>query len=197
MNRLGSRAVRGNTVKKLVLTLGLGLAVVLVAGCSNTVSITPVPVTPVPVTPVPVTPVPVTPVPVTPVPVTPTPAPPKVLGITSPVTVQGVSLQFTSVVKELSYPFGTQVLTPILPNDYFLVVTASVLTPNTAFDKVSKWKTSVNRLSVGPTVTTTSPGNVNSITSVIWVFEVDPRLSPFTINLPDGVDVPLDSLYTD
>ena len=122
-----------------------------------------------------------------------TPTPTGIPGVTMPVTVDGVDLQFVKVTTASHWLVGSTDYTPTSSGDTFLVVTANVLTDNTAHSVVAGWDVTVN----GDVSWTflQSHGNSSSINSVQWVFIVDQSLTSFTINLPGGVDVPLDSLY--
>ncbi|MGD0173387.1 MAG: hypothetical protein ABSC61_02965 [Anaerolineales bacterium] len=122
-----------------------------------------------------------------------TPTPTEIPGIAVPVTVDGVDLQFVSVTTASHWLVGSQDYTPTSPSDSFLIVKANVLTDNTAHSTLAGWDVTVNGL-VSWTFLQ-SQGASSSITSATWVFIVDKGLTSFTINLPGGVDVPLDSLY--
>jgi hypothetical protein len=122
-----------------------------------------------------------------------TPTPTGVFGITTPVTVMGVSLKFTGVATQYHWLMGSDDYTPKSSSDTFLVVSASVLSSSTAHSTVAGWDVTLN----GNIAWTflQSQGPSGAITSVEWVFIVSQGLTHFTINLPGGVDVPLDSLY--
>jgi hypothetical protein len=122
-----------------------------------------------------------------------TPTPTGIFGITTPVEVDGVSLKFTGVQKESHWLVGSDDYTPTSSTDTFLVISADVLTVYTAHSTVAGWDVTLNG-NVSWTFLQ-SHGDSSSIDSVQWVFIVDQNLSNFTINLPGGVDVPLDSLY--
>jgi hypothetical protein len=124
---------------------------------------------------------------------TPTPTSTGVLGITMPVAVEGVELQFVSAKQVTHWQFGSTDYTPKSSGDAFLVVKANVLTPGTAHDTVKNWYVTLNN---GVSwVFLQSGGDISSIDSMEWVFIVSQSESTFTINLPGGVDVPLNSLY--
>ena len=114
-------------------------------------------------------------------------------GITMPVTVNGVDLQFVSVSTATHWLVGSDDYTPTSSSEIFLVVTANVLTDNTAHSTLAGWDVTLNG-SVSWTFLQ-SKGDSSSITAATWVFIVDQSLTKFTINLPSGVDVVLDSLY--
>jgi hypothetical protein len=122
-----------------------------------------------------------------------TPTPTEVFGITAPVTVDGVDLKFVSVSTASHWLVGSQDYTPTSPSDTFLVVTANVLTAGTAHSTLAAWDVTLNG-SVSWTFLQ-SKGDSSAITAATWVFIVDQSLTKFTINLPGGVDVVLDSLF--
>jgi hypothetical protein len=122
-----------------------------------------------------------------------TPTPTGILGITMPVAVEGVQLQFFSVTTTGHWLFGTSDYTPKLAGDTFLVVKANVLTPGTAYSTVKDWDVKVNGSIAW--VFNQSGGALSSIDSMTWVFIVSKSATSFTINLPGPVDVPLDRLY--
>jgi hypothetical protein len=123
-----------------------------------------------------------------------TPTPTEVFGITSPVTVEGVDLQFVSVTTASHWLMGSTDYTPKSSSDTFLVVKANVLTPGTVYDTLKDWAVTLNS-SIDWGINQPS-GDISSIDSITWVFVVNQSESSFTINLPGGVDVPLDSLYS-
>ncbi|HEY5118331.1 MAG TPA: hypothetical protein VII90_02665 [Anaerolineales bacterium] len=123
-----------------------------------------------------------------------TPTPTEIPGITIPVTVDGVDLQFVSVTTASHWLVGSDDYTPNSSSDTFLVVTANVLTDNTAHSTLAGWDVTVNGDVAWSFLQ--SKGASTSITSATWVFVVDQSLTSFIINLPGGVDVPLDSLYS-
>lgn len=124
---------------------------------------------------------------------TPTATPTEIFGITAPVTVEGVDLKFVSVTKASHWLVGSQDYTPTSPGDTFLVVTANVLTDNTAHSTLAGWEVTLN--SAVSWTFLQSKGDSSSITAATWVFIVDQNLTKFTINLPGRVDVVLDKLY--
>jgi hypothetical protein len=122
-----------------------------------------------------------------------TPTPTGIPGVTMPITVEGVDLQFVSVTTASHWLFGSTDYTPKSSSDTFLVVKANVLTPGTAQVTLKDWNPTLNNDISWNFMQ--SHGDINSIDSITWVFVVSQSESSFTINLPGGVDVPLDSLY--
>jgi hypothetical protein len=122
-----------------------------------------------------------------------TPTPTGVPGITMPIAVEGVQLQFVSVTKASHWLFGTSDYTPKQAGDTFLVVKANVLSSGTAYSTVKDWDVKVNG-SIS-WVFNQSSGPLSAIDAMTWVFIVSQNQSTFTINMPGGVDVPLDRLY--
>jgi len=122
-----------------------------------------------------------------------TPTPTGVFGITSPVTIDGVDLQFISVTTATHWLVGSDDYTPTSSSDVFLVVTANVLSADTAHSTLAGWDVTLNGDISWSFLQSTGPSS--SIDSAKWVFVVDKSLSGFTINLPGAVDVPLDTLY--
>jgi hypothetical protein len=114
-------------------------------------------------------------------------------GITMPVKVTGVSLQFTSVKQASHWLVGSSNYTPTSSQNTFLVVKADILSPSTAHATIASWTVTLNDETKWTFLQ--SHGNSSAIDSVEWVFVVSKSLSAFTINLPGGVDVALDSLY--
>jgi hypothetical protein len=114
-------------------------------------------------------------------------------GITMPVTVEDVDLQFVSLRTVSHWILGSTDYTPKSSSDTFLVVKADVLTSGTAYVSLKDWEVSLN----GDNSWAFNHGNgdLSSIDSIEWVFVVSQSESSFTINLPGGVDVVLDSLY--
>jgi hypothetical protein len=127
---------------------------------------------------------------------TPTPTktytPTGILGITMPVTVNGVKIKFTALHQESEMVFGTSRYTPKLASDIFIVAEADVLTSGTPHSKVADWDVTMNQNKKW--VFVQSHGDTNSITSVEWVFILSKTTTKFEINLPGGVDVVLNSL---
>jgi len=121
-----------------------------------------------------------------------TPTPTGIPGITKPVTVQGIDLQFTSVSKTGHWNYSGNDYTPKKSSDTFLVVKANVLTPGTMLATLSKWGAKINNGNEWAFLQST--GATGSIDTVTWVFVVPISETSYTINLPDGVDVVLDSL---
>jgi hypothetical protein len=115
-----------------------------------------------------------------------------IAGITTPVTVDGVKIQFTGLHKESEIIFGTNRYTPKSSSDTFVVAEADVLTTGTAHSKVADWVVTINT-NIKWTFMQ-SHGSANSITSVEWVFIVSKSTSNYRIYLPGGVDVVLTSL---
>jgi len=121
-----------------------------------------------------------------------TPTPTGLPGITEPVTVNGVDLQFTSVTKETHWLIGTDDYTPKSSSDIFLVVTAKILTNGTSHSEVAAWDVTLNGTISWSFLQSHGPSS--SIDSAKWVFVASDSETAFTISLPGGVDVVLDTL---
>jgi hypothetical protein len=121
-----------------------------------------------------------------------TPTPTGIPGITEPITINGVDLQFISVTTAGHWYYGSDDYTPKSSMDTFLIVKANVLTPGTAHSTISAWNVTLNS-SIDWTFLK-SDGDSNSIDSMQWVFIVGKGETSFTMNFPDGTDVVLDSL---
>ncbi len=110
-----------------------------------------------------------------------------------PVTVEGIDLQFVKVSTAGHWYFGTSDYTPTSSSDTFLVVKANVLSAGTPYSTLKNWAVTLNgSIDWG---FNQSSGNIDAIDSITWVFVVPQSESAFTINLPGGVDVALDSLF--
>jgi hypothetical protein len=121
-----------------------------------------------------------------------TPTPTGVPGIAEPVTVNGVKLQVRRAFTAGVYSFGGNEYTPKSSGDQFLIVQVDVLTSGTAHNSVSKWKMMVN--SEYEWTFMKSNGNINSIDSADWVFILPISVRTYTLNFPDGTDIPLNTL---
>jgi hypothetical protein len=110
-----------------------------------------------------------------------------------PVTVDGIDLQFVSVTTAPNWLFGTTSYTPKSSSDTFLLVKANVLSSGTAYDTLKNWSITLNS-SIDWSFNQ-SHGDLSAIDSITWIFVVSKSESSFTINLPGGVDVVLDSLF--
>jgi hypothetical protein len=110
-----------------------------------------------------------------------------------PVRVEGVELKFVSATNASHWFFGSSDYTPKSSGDAFLVVKANVLTPGTAHATMKDWDVTLNDNTSW--VFLQSHGDTNSIDAMTWVFIVSQSDSSFTIHLPGGVDVVLNSLH--
>lgn len=122
-----------------------------------------------------------------------TPTPTGIPGVTMPITVEGIDLQFVSVTTAGHWLFGTSDYTPKLSSDTFLVVKANVLTSGTAYSTLKDWDVKINGSIAW--VFNQSGGALSSIDTMTWVFIVAKSESSFTFNFPSGDDVVLDSLF--
>jgi hypothetical protein len=123
---------------------------------------------------------------------TPSPSPTGILGITMPVTVDGVQMQFTSVATASHYKVGTIDYKPTSSANVFLVADADVLSENVAYADVKDWKVTLND-NIKWTIVV-SHGKVGDIDSLTWVFVVKKTETSFEIHFPGGVDILLDNL---
>jgi hypothetical protein len=108
-------------------------------------------------------------------------------GITQPVTVNGVQLLFVAAARIPLYDESHTVI-----EKYRLAVWAKVLTEGVSSDAIEGWAVTLNGAVQWTKITFYKSSG--EISRVHWEFEAETSVTAFEINLPGGVNVPLDSL---
>jgi hypothetical protein len=142
---------------------------------------------------------------------TPTPTrtltPTKIPGIEEPVTVGDTQMQFQKALRRSTYICGTTTQPATNPDtDEFLLVTAKVINGPTInsrqdfqnwinkenFDQIQTVDDGNNYYDLMSTCGT--PNSSNEIVKVVFAFEISKAAQTFVLDLPDGTQIPLDSI---
>jgi hypothetical protein len=119
-----------------------------------------------------------------------------ILGITEPIEVRGISLQFFCLTTGQSlYIKNDKFSAPV--NHQLVVTHAQVYTSNIKMNPISSWPTMLN-LTYLPAMTIFDmvgfEPNSEFINGIEWVFITPKNVTSFTINLVDKISINLDSL---
>ena len=116
-------------------------------------------------------------------------------GIDEPVTVEGVEVQLSSATKQDSYEIGTQQFSTDSSETTILVIEAAVKAKEA--DVPTEWNVSIvdnNSGEVSRPQVTSWETIRDGPTEVIWIFVVQQTANSLTLQLPEGLAIPLDSL---
>jgi hypothetical protein len=126
----------------------------------------------------------------------PTAASTPVPGIGAPLAIEGIPLRVTSVTRQATYEASfQQKFVPTFPTDECLIVKAAVQTDDP--EKLRGWKVSItdeNGRASFPNMTSTEMDAQGTPKSLMWLLVVAKASRSFTLHLPGGQTVQLDTL---